>query len=161
MYVLLLLVYLCRMAFHIDSPQLWAEDGTVFFMQARQFGGMSIIIPYAGYFHLMPRLVAWSCVHLFSLEFIPTAYFWCANAIAIVTAAYWLNMRPLPYSIRLVMAFSLFVFPTEGEAFGTITNLHWLLASVFFLLLIAPRFICWKRAVQLFLRLSWLVSPAR
>src|SRR3954469_13020568 len=41
------------------NPQFWAEDGPVFFAQARIHGIAALVEPYAGYFHTVLRLVAW------------------------------------------------------------------------------------------------------
>ena len=42
----------------ILNPQFWAEDGTVFFLDQHHDGVSSIFKPYAGYFNLVSRIVA-------------------------------------------------------------------------------------------------------
>ncbi len=39
-------------------PDFWAEDGRAFFRGWNMFGWSSFIEPYAGYLHLIPRIVA-------------------------------------------------------------------------------------------------------
>lgn len=42
----------------VFHAHLWAEDGTVFFPDAFEFGYRSIIMPYAGYYQIAPRIFA-------------------------------------------------------------------------------------------------------
>ena len=42
----------------ISVPSLWAEDGFVFLVGAREHGILAAVSPYAGCLHVVPRLVA-------------------------------------------------------------------------------------------------------
>ena len=42
----------------LTDPSLWGEDGYVFLKGAREHGAASVLDRYAGYLHLVPRLVA-------------------------------------------------------------------------------------------------------
>src|SRR6185295_14775755 len=42
----------------LHTPQLWAEDGSVFLAYNDLFGLKAFTIPYAGYLHTIPHLVA-------------------------------------------------------------------------------------------------------
>jgi hypothetical protein len=57
---------------------LYAEEGTVFFTDARTLGWDAIVAPYAGYLHLVPRLTSAGIVLL------PTGQ--TAAASAVITA---------------------------------------------------------------------------
>jgi hypothetical protein len=40
------------------NPQLWAEDGSVFFIQNDLLGLKALWTPHAGYLHVLPRLIS-------------------------------------------------------------------------------------------------------
>ena len=42
----------------------WAEDGHIFFSEAYNLGLTSFITTYAGYLHTIPRIIAYSTLHL-------------------------------------------------------------------------------------------------
>ena len=61
-----------RRADALTNPQFWAEDATIFFKTAFEQPTLaSLLAPYAGYLHLVPRCVALICGRLFEPETIP------------------------------------------------------------------------------------------
>src|SRR4051812_14917064 len=60
------LLVLWRALPRLTSAHLWAEDGAVFLPQALELGARAVFLPHAGYFQLLPRLVAggWSLLPL-------------------------------------------------------------------------------------------------
>ena len=66
------LVLYARMPDAFSHPQFWAEDGTIFFLDAHSGGWRALLDPYSGYLHLIPRAVAW-LAELLPYELIPEA----------------------------------------------------------------------------------------
>ena len=40
----------------LHTPQLWAEDGSVFLNHQDFYGARALLLPYMGYLHTIPRL---------------------------------------------------------------------------------------------------------
>src|SRR5215469_2472520 len=60
LYYLLSLGLLCLKSLDaITNPQFWAEDGAIFYAQQTANYWPQIATPYAGYLHVVPRVVAW------------------------------------------------------------------------------------------------------
>ena len=109
----------------LANPQFWAEDGAVFFVQERASGIAALWRPYAGYLHLLPRLVAWAAT-AFPLAVAPVVYVFAAWVASATACAYFLH-RLLPWRLAAGGAAGLVLMPSSGEVFGTLTNVQWLL----------------------------------
>ncbi|WP_295936717.1 hypothetical protein [uncultured Xanthomonas sp.] len=125
MFLVILLVIAYKSNDALSHPQFWAEDATIFFQQ--QFGHKlpQLWVPYAGYLHAIPRLVAWVASWI-SITKAPLVY----NAFAIVLSASAITMtcqKLRLYVPAWVVALSCLAVPTSGEIFGTITNAQWFL----------------------------------
>jgi len=124
-FVILLLV---KAANIVDTPQFWAEDGRIFFIQARELGWYSLFTPYAGYFHLCTRFLA-LMASFFDGEYAPVVYFWLSFVIhlLVILVVFW---SPLfrDVSSKWLSALALVLIPLGAETFFKITNLHWQLA---------------------------------
>jgi hypothetical protein len=106
-------------------PQFWAEDATEFFVTARQHGLASVPMPYSGYLHLGPRLVAWAASLLPPL-YAPAAYLAAAVGATLWTVALIAGERcTLPF--RSLAALGTIWVPHTGEVFANLTNVQWLL----------------------------------
>ncbi|MBI4625543.1 MAG: hypothetical protein HY736_20265 [Verrucomicrobia bacterium] len=120
-----------RKPWALHTPQLSAEDGTIFLTQDDQMGVRALVEPYMGYLHLLPRLIAWFASHTADPAWWPAIY---NGATLLVTAALFVRLASprlqLPGKPWLLLAFA-FV-PHTGEVFFNITNLQWITA--FFLL---------------------------
>jgi hypothetical protein len=116
-------------------PQFWAEDG-MFYVDALVRGGGSLLLPYAGYLHLGPRLTA-----LLAAGFDPL---WAPGIFTAVASAVLLGVLSLVLSERLPVAgrpwFALAVVlvPDAREVFFNVTNLQWVLALGLVVLLLLP-----------------------
>ncbi len=125
----------------LHTPQLWAEDGSVFLNDQDQFGLRALLAPYMGYLHALPRLIAWLSAQLFDPAWWPACYNASAFAIWLAALARLLTPRfaHLPGRPWLVLAFLL--IPHTGEVFFNITNLQWITGFVLIqqALVAAPR----------------------
>lgn len=108
----------------LAHPQLWAEDG-VFLLDAIQEGLRVLFAPYAGYLHLLPRLIAWAATRL-NAGWIPAIFVYLAFGFTLVTC--WrifsprFHLRGKPW-----MALAIVAIPHSGEVYLTPTNLQWIL----------------------------------
>ncbi len=124
----------CRAPDAFDHPQFWAEDGSLFFRDAWTQGLRSIALPYAGYLHLAPRLVALAA-EPFGAVAAPTLYvpsavlltLWAAGTVAAAK----LPCAPLLGSLVILV-------PGCGDVLGTITNAQWILQAALLAVVISP-----------------------
>lgn len=121
---------------------IWAEDGEIFLTQAVQDGAGAFTTSYAGYYHLVARLVAGATALL------PASQAAAALAIggALITtvfaiAAYALSGEYLSSTVaRLVVSVPVAVLPmAQGDVLNSPANLHWTgLYVLFWFLLCRP-----------------------
>ena len=69
------------------NPQLFAEDGSVFLGHQQKLGYKAISTPYGGYYHLVPRLVAFIS-DFFSFYYTPTFYCYSALIFTLFTSVF-------------------------------------------------------------------------
>jgi hypothetical protein len=115
-------------------PRLWAEDLPVFFIGARCDGASAILDPYAGYVHLIPRLVAWLGSWLDPSR-IPAFYLYSSLAVMLLVVARVFSPR-LDLPCRPILALAIVAVPHTGEVFLNITNIQWVTALALVLTLI-------------------------
>jgi hypothetical protein len=119
----------------------WAEDAWVFLADALDDGIAAVPTPFAGYLHLVPRLVALAAGAA-PLDIAPlvlallTAALTAALTVALYVFAEQLIASPL-IRAAVVVSFALLPLAT-AEAALSIANLHWYLMVVAFWALIAP-----------------------
>lgn len=136
------LAILCFLLLALKSPdalsnaQLWGEDGTIFLSQ--QYGHIlpQLTVPYAGYLHLIPRLTAWLATAL-PLRDTPLIYNAIATGIDAICILYFARRLRLFASTTVILAIFVLV-PTNGEIFGTLTNVQWFAQFALFALAFAP-----------------------
>lgn len=108
---------------------LWAEDGYIFFNHARTGGFWTVTRPYAGYLHVLPRLVAWLSSGL-PLSFQPLVYSgaWVA-ALIVMVATIATRGRAMGMDATTVcgLVFLCAFQPAAGEMFFNLTIAQWLL----------------------------------
>ena len=63
-----------RKPWALHTPQLWAEDGSIFLVQNEQMGLRAWWEPYNGYLHLLPRLIAWTASRVADVAWWPALY---------------------------------------------------------------------------------------
>ncbi len=111
------------------NAQPWAEDGAIFLQQAIYSSIGSIFIPYAGYYHTIPRVVALIAVQ-FGLANAPLIMNICALLISVFCISY--IFRPqfrilIPNdSHRFFLAVLIACLPIV-EIYLNITNIQWFL----------------------------------
>ena len=105
-------------------PQFWAEDGAVFFAQQHAHSWPLLFVPYAGYLHVIPRLVAWSATAL-PVVAAPTVYSAAALVLGAGGIAALRILGHLAVPFWLVLA-TVLLTPTNDEVFGSLTNAQWL-----------------------------------
>lgn len=119
----------------VHSPQFWAEDGTVFFLQAHTLGVAALLEPYAGYLHTVLRLVAWLGTALDPM-LAPALYVAATGGLTLYVAARTQSAR-FPFRPSPLYALAFVLVPDAYEVLLTLTNLQWVLAGGLLLVLIA------------------------
>lgn len=108
----------------LTMPQFWAEDGVIFFLAQHGVALPKLFEPYAGYLHFLPRLVAWVASG-FSAAHAPLIY--NLGALLLGAAALTSLRRLDRLGVGFLLAIApILLAPTNGEVWGTITNLQWL-----------------------------------
>ncbi len=111
----------------LHTPQLWAEDGSIFLAFNDLHGWHALIEPYMGYLHAVPRLTAAIAGHLLDPRAWPAFYNWTAFVVTCAVIARTFSPRlPLPGKPWLALAF--LVGPHTGEILINLTNVQWFLA---------------------------------
>jgi hypothetical protein len=123
-------------------PQFWAEDGSVFFKEQMESGFLVAVgIHYAGYLHLVPRVIA-GLASVFPLRFAPLCYNFVALCLAAVVCAWFSRgeFRRIVRSdgLRALACVGFACAPTGWEIVGTVTNLQWYLLWWGYLLWMSP-----------------------
>ena len=131
----LLVVLFARRPEMFLRPQFWAEDGAVYFFQADTMGAHAIVQPYAGYYLVLLRLVAWVAAP-FNAAMAPGIYFWACMAVMLGVATACFSPR-IELSLRPVCVLALGLIPHTGEVVGNLTNLQWFTALGLLWLLLA------------------------
>ena len=118
-------------------PQFWAEDAVIFFIEQRSLGLASLIHPYAQYLHLIPRAVA-QAASLFPTAMAPAIYGITAFLISSLALGYFiLSLRSS--AARLMAILASFLALTNGEIYGTLTNVQWFLQLFLVSACLTPR----------------------
>jgi hypothetical protein len=130
-------VYL-RVPDRFVTPQFWAEDGTILFIQALG-GARSLLEPYSGALYTFQRIAA-----LFSVQFpwrytpaVFMAFTWASFFIIIL----WCLSSRLPLRPQARIALSLLIAfsPVKNEVYLNLINAHWVFCGLGLLLLIMER----------------------
>jgi hypothetical protein len=124
------------------KPDLWAEDGVLFFRDQLVHGfPHTLTIPAAGYIYLLPRLVAGAAM-LLPLSAVPLAYGIFSLALGAVACAWFARpefRRIIPSDgLRVAASLGFAAIPTAWEIIGNITNLQWYLLWLAYLLTVSP-----------------------
>lgn len=120
--------------------QFWAEDGTVWYAEAYNTGGLrALFVPVVGYFQTLPRLTALLGTAV-PLSLAPLLFNLVAVTIQILPVAFLLSDRLAGWAsrnTRFVLAFIYVVLPNSHQVHGNITNSQWHLATLAVLILAA------------------------
>ena len=113
-------------------PEFWYEDGSVFFADARERGIGSLFVPYAGYLHFFPRLVAWLAT-AFPVVAAPALYNGAALLAVLGVCALLFHPRlDLPW--RPLLALCVALAPDAWTSFLNLTHAQWYLSLLLVLL---------------------------
>lgn len=128
--LLALVLLILHKPWALHTPQLWAEDGSVFLNNSEQYGIGAFWRSYQGYLHLIPRLIV-ATARIADVAYWPAIY--NAGALAITAGVLARMASPrleLPHKPWLILAFALAI--QTGEVLFNITNVQWI--SAFFLI---------------------------
>jgi len=139
--IVLLLALLAAMSVRqpdkLYTPQFWAEDGPVFYLEAEYQKTASLARPYNGYWHVYPRIVALAGTHL-PVRPLPALYTWAAIAATVgALLALWSARLSERASVRAAMVGAVLFAPFTGELWLTLTNAQWFGALLLVALLAA------------------------
>lgn len=116
------------------SMFLWAEDADLFLRQGIDLGAAALVTPYAGYFHLYPRLVA-AAATLLSPAFYPHVMavgWWLAYLGTGLLLIRWSKAMGLSPWWSMTAVVSVVLQPHGGEVFFSATNAQWWLGLYLF-----------------------------
>jgi hypothetical protein len=121
-------------------PQLWAEDGPIFYLQELTTGAAHTLFePYAGYLQFVPRLASIVAAH-FPAIVVPVLYAFVAYASAIWACSLFVESSfaglVASRALRFMVCCLIAVVPPASELLGSITNAHRYLSLGTFLLLL-------------------------
>lgn len=140
LYVAMFVVGTAATLFRTDPAAwnlFWAEDGKVFLEDSYRGSFLeNLFHPYAGYMHLVPRLIAEPVS-----AFVPAD--WAAVAFTVSASAVWSAVAVLVFdfarghvrslAIRIVLWVMVIAIPVGGlEVVGNIANSHWFLMAAAF-----------------------------
>jgi hypothetical protein len=139
-----LILIILRNSDVIVNAQPWAEDGRIFITDSLLEGWNSILRPYAGYLHLIPRLTTIISVHLSiflgkGISLVPFFMNSISVLISVSCVVFLCHSRfdwIASFKHRALVSILIIVIPytTSGEIFGSITNSQWWLSYIQFLI---------------------------
>jgi hypothetical protein len=144
--------------------ELWGEDGWNWYPDAYRIGFASLLLPDGGYLNSFQRLVA-IAVQPLPLAWVPTVFAAVALLTQSLPAVFLVSSRMAPVwpnaRARLAFALLYLALPDVQELYCKLTNTHWHLALMAFLILVSAPPKTWTgRAFDaVFLLLSGLSGP--
>jgi len=109
------------------NPQIYAEDGPIFLQQFAALGIKSLVIPYAGYLHTIPRLVAFIFGSTVDVLYIPLCYnLSCFLLTFFIALSLWESAKYLNLKHKILFATIFLFIPVGPEMFMNITNSIWI-----------------------------------
>lgn len=115
---------------------LWAEDATIFIAQAHELGIRSFVQGYSGYWHFVPRLVAWLQMKTTPIDNAPYFFMWACALITAASSAYMAHaFRVFSPPIAALLALGPLLVPQTGETLLNATNIQWILLPTLIVLL--------------------------
>ena len=126
------ILYLIRGWQYIRTPQLYAEDGTVWLTNAYNTGWHTLFTPYNGFAHTTERLFA-LIITQFPLRFAPLIFNLAGYGLFILMCYYLFSTRTKIFSNnyqKIFMAFSLGLIANFGEFVFNFSNSIFLLGII-------------------------------
>ncbi len=136
--VLAALVVVSRRPDAVLHATFWAEDGWRWYPDAYELGWSTLLRPWTGYLQTISRLVA-LLVQPFPLAWAPTLFAMAAIAVQAGAAVFLVSDRmaaawPGQWA-RALFALIYLLLPNSSEVHANLTNTHWHLAFLAFLVL--------------------------
>lgn len=136
---ILSLVVILRRPDAILHPELWAEDGVLWYTQAYNSGFLSLFMPENGYLQTISRIAA-LVAQPFPIYYVPYIFAVFAFCAQMIPVALLLSRRfdsIIPdKKIRIIISIIYVLMPNSYEVNMNLTNAQWHLALVLFLLLV-------------------------
>ncbi|HEC0300752.1 hypothetical protein PX092_00890 [Citrobacter freundii] len=135
------IIFVMRRPDIITNAQFWAEDGAIWYHQANILGPLqSLILPQQGYYQSISKLVA-SLSLLLPIYYAPLFFNIIGIAVRCWVVMFLLSKRLDMYSLpaRFMIAAFLIFMPHLEEVHANITNAHWYLSMLLFMVLIAKK----------------------
>jgi len=138
-----LMLLVLRMPARLAEGFLWAEDSPIFLKDAGELGLTSFFKPYAGYFHLLPRLIAYVQVQWIGIDSAPHMLVWVSALVTALSgaaifaiASRWQVFAGSRRYGAAIFALAPVIIPQPGEVYLNITNLQWIVAPLMFVLVL-------------------------
>ena len=121
------------------QPQFWAEDGSVWYVNAYTMGFKSFFLVQDGYFQTSAR-IAGLLAQFIPLFHVPQLFFILGLSFQVLPAVFFISKRSaqlIPQlSVRLFLAVIYLILPNTTEIHGNATNIQWFLALTAFLIVL-------------------------
>lgn len=108
-------------------PQLWAEDGIVFYRDGLVDGWSAVTKPYADYLHFIPRATA-AIARLLDPAIVPAFFVIVALGLTVYVAVL-TQSRRLPFRSHVGFALAVVLVPDSAETLLNLCNLQWVIAA--------------------------------
>ncbi|WP_123101538.1 hypothetical protein [Acidithiobacillus sulfuriphilus] len=136
---MLSLVVILRRPDAILHPELWAEDGVLWYTQAYNSGFPSLFMPENGYLQTISRIAALAAqpFPIYYVPYIFAVFAFCAQMlpVALLLSRRFDSIIP-DKKIRIIISIIYVLMPNSYEVNMNLTNAQWHLALVLFLLLV-------------------------
>ena len=141
LFFIVLAVLLIRRNDAFRNPQLWAEDYAIYFLQMEDYGIKCLTMPYGGYLHFLPRLLAAVFSYLnISYFAIPKCYTLAELVLTYFIALnVWVTSERLNIRNRIAYSMAFLMLPMGSDIFMNFTNINWV-ASVYLLNFLFTRY---------------------
>lgn len=116
-------------------PQLFAEDGIIFWVEDYLYGYLALLRTYGGYFPLTARLIAYLS-SFFDPRFAPGLFFTSALLTHLAVVALLMSTR-VRLPCKFILAALTIIVPHTNEVFTNATNVQWPLTLALILFAIA------------------------
>lgn len=122
----IVMLLLARVPEVLSRPQFWADEGVSFFRDAWCYGYDSLFRHYSGYYHVIPRFMAY-LISFAPLRYAPALYIFSSFVITALVLSLILSER-LDLPGKPLLALFVILVPHDGEVFANLTNIQWILA---------------------------------